>query len=299
MAVISISATSRGIELIAGIPQFVSLETNIPATIKYTLDGSVPTILSDTYWTPIEMPTYGSIRLRAMAFSGSDIGYLDITYFTQTSALHRYYRIDGYGIGIAVDAYGVEPVVIDGYGADASGYVIVPVRRSDYELVDLDIKYSRTGVNGEGYGTLIELGPQPAEVAEKQEEIDGEFSSPNNQNVYFNPKATMILIDGRDGYSDQSVRIINRPLDGTLDPLKYLQGKTLYEPQPYISGGHVKTFYNYQTGILCAYYFDANECRWIKSIQRFDPTTVPRGIGLRICGTPLIYRWVYNKRSGI
>lgn len=299
MAVISISATSLGTELIAGIPQFVALDTNVPATMFFTLDGSVPTVYSSVYLTPIEMPTYGSVRLRAMATSGADLGYLDITYFTPTSALHRHLRIDGYGIGIAVDAYSVDPVLVDGYGADDTGHVIIPARRSDYELEDLEIKYSRTGFDGEGYGTLIEMGPQPEDVKERSEEIDGDFSSPNRQNVYFNPKATTIVIDGTDGYGDQVVRIINRPLDGTLDVLKYLQGKTMYEPQPYISGGHVKTFYNYQTGRLCAYYFDANECRWIKSIQNFDPNTVPRGIGLRMGIQPLVFKWIYNKRSGI
>jgi len=174
------------------------------------------------------------------------------------------------------------------------------VRQSDYELKDLEIEYSRTGFNGEGYGTLIELGPQSEEVKERSAEIDGLFSSPNNQNVYFNPKASTIIIDGTDGYNDQVVRIVNRPLDGTLDVLKYLQGKIMYEPQPYISGGHVRTFYNYQTGRLCAYYFDANECRWIKSIQNFDPNTVPRGVGLRAnLQQPLVFKWIYNKRSGI
>lgn len=299
MAVISISAISLGTELIAGIPQFVALDTNIPSTVFFTLDGSVPTASSSVYLSPIEMPTYGSIRLRALAISGADLGNLDVTYFTQTSALHRHLRIDGYGIGIAVDAYGVEPVLTDGWGADDTGYVIVPDRKSDYELKDLEIQYSRAGFDGEGYGTLIKLGPQPPDVIERSEEIDGEFSSPNNQNVYFNPKATTIVIDGTDGYGDQVVRIINRPLDGTLDPIKYLQGKTMYEPQPYISGGHIRTFYNYTTGRLCAYYFDACECRWIKSIQSFDPNAVPRGIGLRMGIQPLVFKWVYNKRSGI
>jgi len=300
MAVISISAVSIGPELIAGVPQFVALETNVPSTVFFTFGGNIPNVYSDVYLAPIEMPTYGSVRLRAMAVSGADLGYLDITYFTQTSALHRYLRIDGYGIGIAVDAYSVEPVLIDGYGADSTGHIIVPVRRSDYELEDLEIRYSRTGFDGEGYGTLIDLGPQPPDVRERSEEIDEHTSSPNNQNVYFNPKAALIVIDGTDGYEDQVVRIINRPLDGMLDPIKYLQGKTMYEPQPYISGGHVRTFYNYQTGRLCAYYFDFNECRWVKSIQNFDPNAVPRGVGLRTgLQQPLVFKWIYNKRSGI
>lgn len=300
MAVISISAISQGTPLVAGVPQFVELDTNVPATVFYTLDGSAPTTGSSVYLSPIEMPTDGSVRLRAWAVNGTDAGYLDVTYANDWSALHRGYRIDGYGAGFVVDAYGVYPVLVDGYGPDAYGDVILPVRRSDYPYDELPIRYSVAGFDGEGYGTLPELGPQPPEVIKDSEEIDGEYSSPNNQNVYFNPKASVIFIDGRPGLEDQVVRIINRPLDGTLNVLKYLQGKTMYEPQPYISGGHVRTFYNYQTGVLCAYYFDHNECRWIKSVQNFDLDKVPKGLGLRAnLQQPLVFKWIWNKRSGI
>ena len=81
---------------------------------------------------------------------------------------------------------------------------------------------------------------------------------------------------------------------------KYLRGKLLYEPQPYVSGGHVRTLYNRSTGTAVAYYFDHNETRWIKSIQSFDPNTVPQNIGLRVTsGGPLVFKWIYNKRSAI
>jgi hypothetical protein len=87
-----------------------------------------------------------------------------------------------------------------------------------------------------------------------------------------------------------------------MDMTKYLQGKSMYEPQPYISGGHVRTFYTIKDGygLACSYYFDHNETRWIKSIQSFDPASIPEGVGdRRQFGPPLVFKWIYNKRSAI
>jgi hypothetical protein len=301
MGVITISAIGLGPELISGIPMLVALGTNVPATIFYTLDGSLPTALSQVYLSPIVTPTYmNSVRIRAYAVSGSDKGYLDITYKTDSSDLVYPRRVDGYGLGIAVDAYNVTDVLTDGYGPDIYGNVNIPVRSSDYELVDLDIKYSRTGPDGYGPGTMITMGVPPISQLEKASAVYWGASSPNNQNVFFNPKALYIVIDGRDGYEDQSVYPILRPWAGTRDSVKYLQGKEFFEPQPYISGGHVRTFYNYETGTAVSYYFDHNETRWIKSIQNFDPQTVPQNIGSRNqTGPPIVFKWIYNKRSAI
>ncbi|MHC4184253.1 MAG: chitobiase/beta-hexosaminidase C-terminal domain-containing protein [Planctomycetota bacterium] len=303
MAVITISATRLGQELISGIPMLVSLDTNVPATIYYTLDGSEPTIYSQIYLNTIIMPTSGTTRLRALAISGQDQGIFDVVYFTDSTELAYHRRLDDYGIGVAVDAYDVENVVVDGYSSDAQGNIIVPSRASDYDLDDLEIKFSETGVGGEGPGTMIRMGPMSLEQREEMSAVDWSPTTPNDQNAFFNPRSLYITIDGRDGYEDQIVSphvIINKPLTGTRDSIKYLQGKEMYEPQPYISGGLVRTHYNYETGTAVSYYFDHNETRWVKSIQNFDPQTVPQGVGSRRqTGPPLVFKWVYNKRSMI
>ncbi len=300
MAVITITATGSSVELISGIPQVVRLTTNVPSTIFYTVDGTEPTTFSNVYVDSIEMPTTMSVRLRALAISGVEEGTLNVFYSTDSTELTYPRRTEDLGIGIAVDAYGVDNVLTDGYGPDSRGDVIVPVRSSDYELVDLEIKYSRTGLPIISPGTLLLLGPTSQKQLDKASAVDTDASSPNNNNVYFNPKSLYITMDGRDGYQDQSIYPINRPWGSTHDITKYLQGKTMYEPQPYVSGGHVRTLYNYDTGTSVSYYFDHNETRWIKSIQSFDPETVPKGIGRRTTtGGPLIFKWIYNKRSAI
>ena len=304
MAVITITATGLGPELVAGIPQLVELGTNLPATIYFTLDGSEPTVASPVYLRTIQLPTLERIRLRALAVSGPDYGTLDVVFSVLPGIVHPTRRFDGYGGGIIVDAYGVPEVVVDGYGPDVQHPVSdneypvdVPVRGSDIPLVDLDTKYSRTGFDGEGSGTLIAIG-FPQDLGQRKSSIDARASSPNHDNVYFNPRSQFIVIDGRDGYQDQSVFIINRPMGGTMDDTKFLGGKLLYETSPYISGSLVRQFYNYEKGIGVFYYFDGNECRWIKSIQKMEER-LPPNVGMRRGGPPLVFAWMHNKRSMI
>lgn len=297
MAIISITATAIGPEIIAGVPQFVVLETNIPSTIFYTLDGSTPNVATSVYVEPIQMPTNGTTRLRALAISGSDTGTLDITFKADTTQLRFPRRSSAtYGAGIVVDAYDVLNVLTDGYGLNENWESNLEMRSSDHELQDLDIQFSNTGVNGEGPGTLLHFGFAPPD---RNDIIDNGSSSPNNNNVFFNPRALYIVIDGRqdddvfDGY-----KIINRPNMGTLNYRTYLNGRTIM--QPYISGGFVRTFYDARNNVSVSYYFDSNECRWIKSIQPYDGRTWPVGLGTRrSTGGPLVFKWIYGKRSVI
>lgn len=300
MAVITISVKEYGPWFISGVPRQVALDANVPSIIYYTLDGSQPGLTSPVYITPINLPTSGTVRLRALAISGSDRGTLDLVFYSDSSKLHFPRRSDYTGgKGVVVDAYAVEDVLIDGYGPDAYDQVIIPVRRSDYELEDLEIKYSREGPYLVGPGVMIRMGTPPEEFWQ-DDAVDMEPSSPNNDNVFFNPRSLYIVMDGRDGYEDQSVYPINRPWEGTTDMVKYLQGKSFFRPSPYISGGFVRSYYNKETGTAVSYYFDHNELRWIKSIQNYDPETVPDRLGDRnITGGPLVFKWIYNKRSMI
>jgi len=140
------------------------------------------------------------------------------------------------------------------------------------------------------------MGPIPEAQREKLSSISHTASSTNDQNVFFNPKSLYIVMDGRDGYEDQSIYPINKPYGSMMDITKYLSGRTLYEPQPYVSGGLVRTLYNKEKGFSVSYYFDHNETRWVKSIQKFEPSTLPVNIGARNFSSPLVFKWVYNKK---
>lgn len=300
MAIITISLTTKGPFLVSGIPGAVEIETNIPAVVFYTLDGSEPNISSSVYIDPIDIPTgEDSIRLRVLAVSGSDSGILDITFSPDITDLTYPRRSQNTSLGIAVDAYGVPIVLTDGYGVDAYDSIVTPVRSSDYALEDLEIKYSRTGTDGYGPGTMFVLGPYPEEFWQDDATSEDE-SSPTRDNVYFNSRSLYIVIDGRDGYDGESVFPINRPWGGAYSPVKYLQGKSFFQPDPFVSGGLTRYFVNYNTGTIVFYYFSQIENRWIKSIQSFDTSKVPQRIGdRRLTGPPIVFKWIYNRRSMI
>jgi len=300
MAVLSITLTGSTRQLISGIPQLVSISTSIPSLIFYTLDGTLPTTSSSVYTATIEMPGEIGVRLRVLAKSGALTAYSDVTYSTDATSLTAGRRVSITGLGILVDGFSEPDLLADGYGLDANNATTVPLREYDKELVNYDIKYSRTGVGGEGEGTLISIGYPDPDVLERQySAVEESPSSPNNDNINFNPRSLYVFIDGRDGYSDQSVLIINRPYGSTMDLTKYYNGASMYAQHPYISGGLLRPIYDTQKGTAYFPYWDSNELRWVISYQRFDTTNL-QNMGVRAqSGPPLVFKWIHGKRSSI
>src|SRR5271166_3530256 len=73
MAVISVTVTQSEEQVVSGIPKTVSITTNIPATIFYTLDGSTPTLFSTMYTGPIFLPVSQLlVVLSILATNGTD-----------------------------------------------------------------------------------------------------------------------------------------------------------------------------------------------------------------------------------
>jgi len=73
MAVISVTVTQSIEQVVSGIPKTVSITTNIPANIFYTLDGTPPTLFSTIYTGPIFLPfDQLLITLSILATNGVD-----------------------------------------------------------------------------------------------------------------------------------------------------------------------------------------------------------------------------------
>ena len=73
MSVINVTITVSTDQVVSGIPKTVSISTNVPATIFYTLDGTTPTLFSSIYTSPIFLPyTPLSVILNVMATNGTD-----------------------------------------------------------------------------------------------------------------------------------------------------------------------------------------------------------------------------------
>ena len=83
-----------------------------------------------------------------------------------------------------------------------------------------------------------------------------------------------------------------------MDITRYNGGSIMYEQNPYVSGGLVRSFFNKEKGIMVSYYFDHNETRWIKSIQNWTPSN-DTNIGMRPSIYPFVVKWVNHRRSMI
>jgi len=114
-------------------------------------------------------------------------------------------------------------------------------------------------------------------------------SSPNNNNLDFDPKAGLIIIDGStpEKLAAQSVKIINRPYN-TMSTRSGEYNEHLIQ-QPIITGNLVRYMTNPITGKTVFYYFDSRECRWIHSIQQITPKTLNIG---NVVGNPKVFTWV-------
>ena len=72
MASISLTITESPLQKVAGIPQTVTIEANVPATIFYTLDGTIPDTTSRVAIGPITLPTNeNTVVLQAFATDGT------------------------------------------------------------------------------------------------------------------------------------------------------------------------------------------------------------------------------------
>jgi hypothetical protein len=299
MAILIITTEESTEQIISGVPQVVSLSTNLPSIIYYTLDGSVPDTFSTIFISPIEMPTdVNSVNLRAYAVSGDDTGYLNVYYRPEVNLF--YTRRDS-DYGYVVDAYGVANEGYDGYGLNTINIANVPESYYD-EPIDMNqLEYSVAGSEGIGPGTLITLLPMTPEIRNKYKIIDQNADSPNNNNVYFDPKSAYIVIDGRDGYEDQAVRIINRHLFRLSGNSKYKRVKFLTQSQTFLSGTFLRSYYSIRNGkgVMVSYYYDSFLNKWIKSIQNYQAENVPN-IGPTKSGGPnIIFKWIRNKPTTI
>jgi hypothetical protein len=87
MAIINITITPSSNQVLPGIPATITLSANIPATIFYTLDGSIPNTFSPVYVAPILMPGGPlSIILSVVATNGMDSSAIIVQTYTANNA---------------------------------------------------------------------------------------------------------------------------------------------------------------------------------------------------------------------
>jgi hypothetical protein len=326
MAVISLTVIPSTLQRISGIPDTVSIVSNIPSMIFYTIDGTTPTLESNVYTTPITLPTdQPNANLQAFATDGTDTSsVLNIVYApnisnarlpraVSTPINQPIYSTPGVRgdtpkytysqpASFTIDAFNVVDTYFDGYGANPGIY---PVISLDAEPPSKTIKHSESdaqGRRGPGIGTLpktsvLYLPPPPDQT---------------NANLpTYNPKAMVIYHDGRD--PDSNRHEIFRPFfdtenwDNSMNGSKY--GTTCSkEGDSLPTGTFMKSHYNPRDNTITFYYRDSRTNRWIISKEEFKASSQvssQRNMSNMTnyispnSGHGRVYRWMLYSRTGI
>lgn len=321
MSVISISLEETEEQIIQGFPRFISLSTNIPASIFYTLDGTDPNTNSDIYVAPIKMPTDKFVViLKIYASNGVDSSsILSFEYKTTKEPNSRLPRVFTEGIGntdgnlfpfgsnnyndntirynanipaqeVVYDSSLPHPY-IDGY--DADGYEIAFGNKS-FEFFNYEIKYNKNDKN-----EYIGVGILPGKV--KLFRIPPPPQEDKTSNLMFNPKASVMYQDSTNE-NPKNPPIINSD-DFTMNSTDaFNDNLKLYNVG---QGGAVGTMqfvrqqHNPRTQMMTYYYRDSLTNRWLISTQpcvarefNITPITNSRRVGIGI-----IFQWINYKRA--
>lgn len=324
MAVITIILTESDIQIISGIPRSIFIETSIPATVFYTLDGTDPDFSSSVYLGgDLYLPTGGGFVLKLLATDGVDSsGIIDYTYGPDISVVRRFGEtvtnlsqinnaanwipFGDYNVNIPVIYGNVEQGVVsdsditdkyqDGYDADGN---LAP-GGTDQPLDTYTLIYSEANANGErgrGIGTL----PSTITIQPKPPEYSGTSSNINDR--FFNPKAGIIYMDSRDPPKDLNTVHLNRMSFSLENHAVVKDGGTINTiplETPVLSGNFLRAFYNHKEGIITYYYLDSQTLRWIISKEPWTPPDTP-GLYNMVYGREqshaFVFKWVPFKGS--
>tara|TARA_R110002020_G_scaffold50716_7_gene143262 strand:+ start:45570 stop:46454 length:885 start_codon:yes stop_codon:yes gene_type:complete len=288
MSTITLTLAESEVQLISGVPEYVTFGVSAPSTVFYTLDGTTPdetSFIADGF---VYLPTDSiSFELKAIAISSDCISdILQVSYYTDQGDIDRARMIGDEGINIfPAGSTPSESLSFDHEGNEA--------QESYIEMSELDIKTSKTSRLGFKIGddSSVSFVNFPDAISDSKKPFQGRISSPNN-NESFDPSAGLIIIDGSTDelFRSQSVVIINRS-SGTFDARGDHWNDHLKE-RPIVSGNKVTSFYNPRNGKYVSYYYESRENRWIESIQSVNigvknltPTRVERHV----------FRWIDSR----
>lgn len=299
MVVISVSITASEDQVMSGIPKTITISTNVPATIFYTLDGSVPTLFSTIYTGTIFLPTNQlTVILNVFASNGTDSSPV-VTETYQTDIVDGNARlahattnappgfnlqglfpygdndIKPYAIfsnpgdsGVTVDdpSQPSTPTGFDGAG-NPTGFTNQP-----YDLVNYNIKYSTTDAEGQ---TGIGIGNLPAQVTAPAQDLPPSIGpeETNQFSTTFDPRAFVIFQDTtQEDPNDPPA--INR-MHFTLENNERARDGNAYFntglDAPPVSGTFLRSHYNPRTNMITYYYLDTWTNKWIISTTPYNP----------------------------
>lgn len=295
MVVISLSVTESVEQVVAGIPKSITVQSNVPSTIFYTLDGTDPTLSSNMYVGPIAIPfSTLSITLKVFATNGTDSSAIiteDYTTNTINDTRLPHAPTDGqaqpnldglYPFGTPPS----NPIGIYLNPADASITVNNPALPSTntgyddngnptaftnepYNIENYNIVYSTTNSEGE---TGLGIGNLPAGV-----KVTPEIQPPETSEQFtnlFDPRAFVIFQDFSKENPDDPAQI-NRMYFSLENSEKVRDGNNFYNSgldAPPVTGSFLRSHFNPRDNTITYYYFDSIANRWIISKTPYQPT---------------------------
>jgi len=267
MSALVLEISESSLQLVYGIPQYLTVTTNRASNVYYTLDGSDPknTELSFLAASKIYLPTdQNSFLFKCIAYDGEIYSDVFSKEYSPSFASISNTR-KGNESGVTVLEYGDETVDSLGYDSDGSVAQSMSKVRNSFDFVTSNANYIGEKIPDGSSKDFINF------ALEGSVESDEKVSSPNNNNVNFDPTAKVILISGvtQDEVNNQSVRLINRPYDNfNYKSRFYVDNDTKFKS--IISGNLVNYVYNPSTGEVTFYYYESIESRWIISKQKVD-----------------------------
>jgi hypothetical protein len=323
MAVITIALEQSPIQILAGIPKYVILETNIPSTIFYTLDGSIPDINSNIYIDSLELPTNnGTLILKILATNGVDSsGVISYTFgnYKKTRDAHdkviniipkplpgpdlfpfgNNHNSPPYGKynNIAEDPVNsiLETQIPDGYDGNHNISNYTNENIEDYDIVYSDqVPNSNKNTTGNFIGTL----PNTLKIYVP----DSTKISPNANNYMFNPRALVIYQDGRFEQKDPDMPLINRESFSLRE--SYSRDGFDFRNSGFDGSGPtgflVRTAYNAAEQTITFYYRDTETNRWIISKEPITKNPPSPELNQTFTSSKIsqkVFKWIPFKRQ--
>lgn len=328
--VISISVTESSEQVIADIPRFITITTNIPSSIFYTLDGLDPTVFSTVYVGKFELPTNQlTLTLKILAVSGEDtspittytyqttmtgnirsshhgttdqanstVNYRNLFPFGTTSINPEQVFTNSNTTGLTVDDPNKLPRFSTAYDVNQNPTAFTNTPQIGISTNTYPLIYSEANAQGEmghGIGNLptpstVQTDPPPPEQSNLGDKL-------------FNPKAMVLFQDFTKPLDPTDPVEVNR-MHFSLDDDKAFYGSNYMISGPDVqptSGSFLRSHYNPTDSTMNYYYRDSKSGRWIISKTPFNPS---KGISNyynvvfgRDRGAGFIFKWIPFKHN--
>lgn len=304
MAIINITITPSTEESVPGIPIAITLGSNIPATIFYTIDGSTPNTFSPIYIAPILIPqSLLNLTISIFATNGTDSSAIIVQEFVgdktkiSTAVGDRLPHSAVTNINNTAGANSLfpfgsnspnpvfnyknpsdagttvydqsKPAIAGGFDGEGNPAAFTNLPISSYEFQQ---KYSTLTKENEFFPGVGNL-PAKTEVIGSQGPVQYTQEQSSTTAKIFNPKALVIYQDVSTEDPTDPVHI-NRSFISLENQESVRDGNLLYNAaldSPPTMGGFVNSHYNPRTNEMTYYYFDGTVNRWIISKTPYQP----------------------------